>query len=73
MCAKAADPTGVPRSLNPSVSSIGVVVLSVFVLYEYLEIVSEISLAKFGSVLAMVGMMLCPEHDVKIRVFCGLT
>ena len=64
------EPTGVPSSLKPVVSSTGVVVLSLLMSTEYLAIV------RWRMVAVVSGrrsMMLSPEHDVKIRVFCGLT
>lgn len=67
-CAKVDEPTGVPSSLNPSVSSIGVVDPSLFGLLEYLAMVSAISCARPSSTMAIDGMMLSPEHDVSILV-----
>lgn len=67
------EPTGVPRSLNPSVSSTGVVVPSAFFLLEYLEIVSAISVARSWSAVKSAGRMLWLEQDVRILVFWGLT
>ena len=66
-----ADPTGVPSSRNPSVSSMPcdeLPTLSIeYVLMEY-----SISVAREGLVLKMDGMILCPVHDVSILDFSGL-
>ena len=73
LCAKVADPTGVPSSLNPSVSSTAMEDPSVFFLIEYLAIVFWTSCASEGLVVLRDGSMLSPLQDVSIRVFCGLT
>ena len=69
--ANVADPTGVPSSRNPFVSSMPldeVPTLSMeYVLMEY-----SMSAASEGLVWRMDGMMLCPVHDVSILDFSGL-
>ncbi len=66
-----ADPTGVPSSRNPSVSSMPCDVLPIrsieYVLREY-----SMSAAREGLEIRIVGMMLSPLHDVNIRDFSGL-
>lgn len=64
------DPTGVPSSRNPEVSSTGDVVLSLFLFTEYLEIVRSMVMAVLGS---SSGMIDFPEQEVSIRVLDGLT
>ena len=63
---------GVPSNLNPSVSSIGVVVLSGFCWFEYFAIVLLTSMARSGLVAESDGRILAPEHEVRILVLCGL-
>ncbi len=71
--ANVADPMGVPSNLNPSVSSIGVVVPSRFCWFEYFAMVLLTSMASSLLVAESDGRMLArPEHEVRILVLCGL-
>ena len=71
--ANCAEPIGVPRRRNPSVSSTPVVdcEFGIFLL-EYSLIDSLITFASSGLISRRGWMMLVPSHDVSIRDFCGL-